>query len=229
MGDRIAVFNKVIASLKTKISADTFHGEQAIITWVSEIEYPAAMMRLRGWDREQSTRQWQVMINQPGAKKKGTQDNPRLPVIEPPQSVCSTGVSNSTGIETNQAIEDQAAFDQAFKCMNDLTLENVHNLAAKFAEKAGVMDGTQDVAAAMSQRPPLAIEDVKARANFSSCEAKPPAVPIAGDAVKETNSGLCYARTHWVLFLVFPITISCGMLLASVLMCFTLQFTFLFI
>ena len=160
------------------------------------------MKRLRDWPKERALQQWELLIVQAGIKKKGTVDAPRLPVIEPPQTLFQAGMLNSTGIETQQAIEDKAAFDEALQCMGDRALESTHKLAQQIAEQAGPGEQSQDIASAIGRRAPLALEDVVTvpgliDANEDTETPKP--VEAKG---KEKSAGSCYVRTHGVFLLV---------------------------
>ena len=176
------------------------------------------MKRLRDWPKEKALQQWDLLIVQPGIKKKGTAEAPRLPVIEPPQTLFQAGMLNSTGIETQQAIEDEAAFDQALQCMGDRALESTHKLAQQIAEQAGPGEQSQDIASAIGRRAPVAIEDVSARAGLINAQEDTETPPVEVK-VNDKSAGLCYVRTHWVFLLVWPTWISYGMLPASEIMC----------
>ena len=200
--------------------ATTFNGEQGLITWVLREEYPAAMKRLRGWKEERALQHWDLLSVQPGMKKKGTVDAPRLPVLEPPQTVFRAGMENETGIETHQAIEDKAAFDLALQCMGDRALESTHKLAQQIAEQAGPGQQSQDIASALGRRAPVAIEDVSAPAGLIDAHEEDTETTHPVEVKDNAQSaGLCYARTHWVFLLVWPTGISYGMLPASEIMC----------
>ena len=116
----MAVFKQVRGSFLNSTAATTFNGETGTITWCLKDEYPAAMSRLRGWPKEKALQQWELLIMKPGIKKQGTVDAPRLPVIESPQTLFQAGTLNSSGIESQQAIEDKAALDQAVTCMEEI-------------------------------------------------------------------------------------------------------------
>ena len=200
-------------------AATTFNGEQGTITWCLKEEYPAAMKRLRDWPKERALQQWELLIVQAGIKKKGTVDAPRLPVIEPPQTLFQAGMLNSTGIETQQAIEDKAAFDQALQCMGDRALESTHKLAQQIAEQAGPGEQSQDIASAIGRRAPVAMEDVFARAGLIDAHEDTETPQPVEVKDNDQSAGSCYVRTHWVFLLVWPTWISYGMLPASEIMC----------
>ena len=215
----MAVFRQVNGQLKNTTAATTFNGEQGYITWCLKEEYAAAMRRLRDWPQEKSIRHWELLVAQAGVKKKGTVDAPRLPVIEPPRTMFQAGMLNSSGIETQQAIEDKAALDQALQCMTDRALESTHKLAQQIAEQAGPGEQSQDIASAIGRRAPVALEDVFARAGLIDAHEDtetPKPVEVKG---KDKSAGSCYVRTHGVFLLVWPTWISYGMLPASEIMC----------
>ena len=177
------------------------------------------MKRLRDWAEERALKQWDLLIVQPGIKKKGTVDAPRLPVIEPPQTLFQAGMSNSSGIDTQQVIEDKAAFDQALQVMGDRAEDMTHKLSKQFADLAGPGAQSQDIASAIGRRAPLALEDVSARADLIDAHEDTEKAEPVEEKAKEQSAGLCYVRTHWVFLLVCPTWISYGMLLASEIMC----------
>ena len=177
------------------------------------------MKRLRDWPKEKALQQWDLLIVQAGIKKKGTVDAPRLPVIEPPQTLFQAGMLNSTGIETQQAIEDKAAFDQALQCMGDRALESTHKLAQQIAEQAGPGEQSQDIASAIGRRAPVAIEDVSAGASLIDAHEDTETPQPVEVKDNDQSAGSCYVRTHWVFLLVWPTWISYGMLPASEIMC----------
>ena len=215
----MAVFRQVNGQLKNTTAATTFNGEQGYITWCLKEEYAAAMRRLRDWPQEKSIRHWELLVAQPGVKKKGTVDAPRLPVIEPPRTMFQAGMLNSSGIETQQAIEDKAALDQALQCMTDRALESTHKLAQQIAEQAGPGEQSQDIASAIGRRAPVALEDVvRVPGLIDANEDTETPKPVEAKG-KEKSAGSCYVRTHGVFLLVWPTWISYGMLPASEIMC----------
>ena len=177
------------------------------------------MKRLRDWPKERALQQWELLIVQAGIKKKGTVDAPRLPVCEPPRTMFQAGMLNSSGIETQQAIEDKAAFDQALQCMGDRALESTHKLAQQIAEQAGPGEQSQDIASAIGRRAPVAIEDVIARTALMDAPEDTETPQPVEVKDNDKSAGACYVRTHWVFLLVWPTWISYGMLPASEIMC----------
>ena len=215
----MAVFKLVSGGLTNSTAATTENGESGTITWCLKNEYLAAMKRLRDWPQEKAMQQWESLIVKPGTKKKGTVEAPRLPVVEPPQTLFQAGTLNSTGIGSQQAIEDKAALEQALQCMGDRALESTHKLAQQFAEQAGPGVQSQVIASPFGRLAPVAIEDVPAAAGLidahKDTETPQPVEVKDNDQI----AGLCYTRTHWVFLLVWPIWISYGMLPASEIMC----------
>ena len=177
------------------------------------------MKRLRDWTQEKAMQQWDLLIVKPGMKKKGTVEAPRLPVVEPPQTLFQAGTLNTSGIESQQAIEDKAALDQAVQCMEGRALESSHKLAQQFAEQAGPGVQSQDIASAFGNRAPVAIEDVPAGAGLMDANQVTETPQPVEEKDKDQSDGACYTRTHWVFLLVWPIWISYGMLPASEIMC----------
>ena len=153
------------------------------------------MKRLRDWPEERALKQWDSLIVQPGVRKRGTVEAPRLPVIEPPQTLFQAGMSNSSGIDTQQVIEDKAAFDQALQVMGDRAEDMTHKLSKQFADLAGPGAQSQDIASAIGRRAPLALEDVAARSGLiEKTEDTENAEPLVEEKAKEQSS-LCYVRT----------------------------------
>ena len=215
----MAVFKQVRGSFLNSTAATTFNGESGAITWCLKDEYTAAMKRLRDWTQEKAMQQWDLLIVKPGMKKKGTVEAPRLPVVEPPQTLFQAGTFNSSGIESQQSIEDKAALDQAVTNMEGRGLVSSHKLAQQFAEQAGPGVQSQDIASAFGSRAPVAIEDVPAGAGLMDANQVTETPQPVEEKDKDQSDGACYTRTHWVFLLVWPIWISYGMLPASEIMC----------
>ena len=217
-------FRQIISILVRSTQATTFNGEQpeqGVITWCLNEEYSAAMKRLRSWPKEEALQQWDLLVNMQGMKKKGTVDAPRLPVIEPPQTLFQAGMLHSTGIEVQHAIEDQAAFHQALQCIGDRALESTHKLAQQIADQADPGEQSQDTASAIGRRAPVASKDVSARPGglIDAHKDTETAQPVEVKDKDDKSAGSGYVRTHWVFLLVWPTWISYGMLPASGIMC----------